>query len=56
MSRPIRPDVHARFVALVARADAKIRSEQQATRRQLSAAAASKAGGHKARDPEDAAV
>jgi len=25
----IRPDVHARFMTLVARADAKVRSEQQ---------------------------
>ena len=26
----IRPDVHARFMTLVARADAKVRTEQQA--------------------------
>jgi len=30
MRHPIRPDVHARFMALVARADAKVRTEEQA--------------------------
>ena len=29
MKRAIRPDVHTRFLALVARVDAQVRSEQQ---------------------------
>jgi len=29
MKRAIRPDVHSRFLALVARVDAQVRSEQQ---------------------------
>ena len=29
MAHTIRPDVHARFLVLVARADAKVKSEQQ---------------------------
>lgn len=29
MKRVIRPDVHARFLALVARVDAQLKSEQQ---------------------------
>ncbi|HET7344215.1 MAG TPA: hypothetical protein VFL90_22310 [Methylomirabilota bacterium] len=33
MTHAIRPDVHARFLALVARADAKVRSERQALRK-----------------------
>lgn len=33
MRHSIRPDVHARFLALVARADAKLRSEQPALKK-----------------------
>ena len=33
MTHTIRPDVHARFLVLVARADAKVRNEQQATQK-----------------------
>ena len=33
MRHPIRPDVHARFMALVARADAKVRMEEQAVQK-----------------------
>ena len=33
MRRAIRPDVHARFLALLARVDAQVKTEQQAERR-----------------------
>jgi hypothetical protein len=33
MRTTIRPDVHARFMTLVARADAKVRSEEQTLRK-----------------------
>jgi hypothetical protein len=36
MRRSIRPDVHARFLSLVARADAKVRSEDQDLQKRLS--------------------
>jgi hypothetical protein len=36
MTHTIRPDVHARFLTLVARADAKVRSEQQAVQKRSS--------------------
>jgi hypothetical protein len=37
---PIRPDVHERFVALVARADARVREERQAVHGRLAMAPA----------------
>ena len=33
MTAAIRPDVHARFMTLVARAEAKVRSEEQAVQK-----------------------
>ena len=36
MGSTIRPDVHARFMALVARADAKVRSEEQTLQKRSS--------------------
>ena len=33
MKTPIRPDVHARFMTLVARAEARLRLEEQAVRK-----------------------
>jgi len=30
---PIRPDIHERFIAVVARAEAKLQSEEQASKR-----------------------
>jgi hypothetical protein len=33
MAHTIRPDVHARFLVLVARADARVKSEQQAAQK-----------------------
>jgi len=36
----IRPDIHERFVAIVARADAKLKVEQKAGERRLAAALA----------------
>ena len=33
MTAAIRPDVHARFMTLVARADAKVRSEEKAVQK-----------------------
>ena len=36
MGHSIRPDVHERFLALVARADAKVRSEQRAQQKRSS--------------------
>ena len=33
MRHSIRPDVHARFLALLARAEAKVRSEEQAVQK-----------------------
>ena len=36
MGQSIRPDVHERFLALVARADAKVRSEQRALQKRSS--------------------
>jgi hypothetical protein len=36
MRDSIRPDVHARFVALLARADAKVRSDQEALQKRSS--------------------
>lgn len=37
-THPIRPDVHTRFVALVARADARVREEGRALERRLATA------------------
>jgi hypothetical protein len=36
MGQSIRPDVHERFLALVARADAKVRNEQRALQKRSS--------------------
>ena len=36
MRNSIRPDVHARFLALVARADAKVRTEEQTRQKRSS--------------------
>jgi len=40
---PIRPDVHARFVALVARADARVKDERRVRQRRLATALAREA-------------
>jgi hypothetical protein len=46
----IRPDVHARFVALVARVDARVTDERRVLQRRL---APSPAGGSRAADGAD---
>ena len=39
-NHPIRPDLHARFVALVARADSRVADERRALQRRLETALA----------------
>jgi hypothetical protein len=57
MQISIRPDVHARFLALVARAEAKVKSEQQTLRKRSTRLLAreSREGAGVGRDDDDAA-
>lgn len=50
--QPIRPDVHARFVALVARADSVVEDEQRAMQRRLAVALARETREGGRRDPD----
>ena len=55
MGQSIRPDVHERFLALVARADAKVRSEKRALQKRSSTLLAREARerGRAVRGPDD---
>jgi hypothetical protein len=52
---PIRPDVHARFVAVVARADARAKDEERVVQRRVAAAVAreTREGGGRDADGHD---
>lgn len=55
MRQSIRPDVHARFLQLVARADAKVRTEQQALQKRSARLLAREMREHGGGDRDDAA-